>query len=792
MSHCCRKFPIVSATLLGASLFFATLFEAVAVSSMSGSRQQDEINGVGDGSGPTDSRGEKIWKELCARCHGDQGEGTAEYPSPIHGDLSVDLLADYISSSMPEDDPTLCEGDDATAVARFIFDKFYSSGSPADISGSGVQFSRLTVRQFQESIADLTGNRADPATWNAGQGLRGVYFAARHWTDNRKLAEQTDPGLDFGEGVPHFDATGSYPSLPKPEKPPENKMNEGFCVYWSGSLLPPRTGRYSIVVESKNGFQLWLNGAEEPLIDRKVRSDDVERHVADIFLLGGRLYPLRLEFFSYPEPPARIGLSWIPPLGVEQRIPASALLSGESRESVAISTPFPADDASEGYARGISISPEWDEAVTYAAMEAARGVAERSWKLAGTSEGAEDRIDKLKAWCYQFAESAFCRPLDEAERQFFVDRHFENDRPFFEQARHVVVAVLKSPRFLYPDLESRSPDFRTARSLALVLWDSVPDRQLFELAREEKLGDSAIRDEQIRRMAADPRCINKLKEFFVAWLQLDRFADVTRDAELYPGFDARMAYDLRQSLEKLIDSFLKSESADFRDLFQPGEIPVNRRIAEFHGWPIPDAVEGESWFTVTSDPAISAGILTHPCLMSGLAYHRNSSPIHRGVFIARNLLGRGLRPPQENFEPLAEDFDPSMNNRQRVEYQTRDATCMKCHVMINPLGFAMENYDAAGRFRKLEKDRQIDAAAEYITADGTSVLLTGPADIARHLISDDQAKKNFVRRLFRHFHGQPVEAFGTAELDRLHQHFVANEFNIRELLIEIAKVTNRL
>jgi Protein of unknown function (DUF1588)/Protein of unknown function (DUF1592)/PA14 domain len=783
---------VILKTLSGVCLLLALTCVIRACHACAGNQQQEATADGQEASGNPESRGEKIWNELCSRCHGDQGQGTEEYPSPLHGDLSVGLLADYISSSMPEDDPSLCEGDDAAAVAQYIYDRFYSPESNRDSPDSGVQFTRLTVRQFQESVADLTGGPTDPAALNAERGLRGVYFAARHWTDNRKLAEQTDPVLDFGEGVPHFDSAGAYPSLPKPEKPPENKMNEGFCVYWSGSLLAPRTGQYSIIVESKNGFQLWLNGADEPLIDRKVRSDDIERHVANIFLLGGRLYPLKLEFFSYPDPPARIRLLWVPPLGVEETIPATALLSGKSGESVAISTPFPPDDASEGYARGISISPEWDEAVTSAALEASRRVAERRWKLAGTSEEADDRIEKLKAWCYRFVESAFCRPLDETERQFFVDRHFATDRPSLEQVRHVVVAVLKSPRFLYPGLEPRAADFEIARSLALVLWDSVPDRQLFELAGQGKLGDPAAGDEQIRRMASDPRCANKLREFFVAWLQLDRFADMTRDVELYPGFDARLVHELRQSLERQIDSLLKSDSADYRHLFQQGEIPVNRRIAEFQGWIIPDSLEGESWFTVTSDPSTSAGILTHPYLMSGLAYHRNSSPIHRGVFIARNLLGRGLRPPQENFEPLAEDFDPSMNNRQRVEYQTRDATCMKCHVMINPLGFAMENYDAAGRFRKLENDRQIDAAAEYVTDDGTSIQLTGPTDIARHLISDEQAQKNFVRRLFRHFHGQPVEAFGTGELDRLHQHFVANEFNIRDLLIEISKVTFRL
>ncbi len=722
------------------------------------------------------TRGKQIYLQQCAQCHGERGEGTEQYSLLLTGDLAVDELASLIDATMPEDAPEQCVGNDAKEVARYIYDAFYSAEAQRTHSKPQVDFSRLTERQFRESVTDLFGN-FDPPVWHSPErGLKAHYFASRNWNAKRKLAEQVDANINFGDGVPHFSATGEYPNV-EPKKEDENQMGDGFSVYWSGSVLAPQTGVYSFRVESKNGFQLRVNQQEPPLIDRKVRSDDVENHEATIFLQAGRAYRLKIEFFSYPDPPARIRLLWKPPHGVEEVIPQDYLMPHELPVAMVVASPFPPDDSSHGYARGISVSQEWDEAVTAAAMEAAEWAAERMWHLAQAKDSDEDRLEKIKSFCVQWVEFSFVKNLTNEEQAFFVDQHFDNELLLKDQVKRVVMLAIKSPRFLFPELEQRDPHFTVARRLALGIWDSIPDRELFELAEQGKLTDPQVIEGQLWRMMSHPKAAAKLSSFFADWLQMDRAHHAARDPERFPGFDAELLVESRRSLENFVHQIAWSDSSDYRQLFLAPHIFENPRLAQYYG---PETETGTSRYV---------GVLSHPYLMTGFAHYRDSSPIHRGVFVARNLLGRSMKQPNENFEPLTEDFDPSMTNRQRVEYQTKETSCMSCHAMINPLGFSLENYDAVGRFRETEKEKPIDASAVYRTAAGENIPLNSSIDLAHFLVGDETAQKHFIRRLFQHYIRQPIDAYGESTLDDIHQGFVDSDFHIRQTVMLVVKAT---
>jgi hypothetical protein len=601
------------------------------------------------------------------------------------------------------------------------------------------------------------------------------------------LAEQVDQRIDFTDGVPHFEPSGIYEILgDKPDDVPtsQEKMKLGFSVFWNGSVIAPESGFYTVTVESKNGFQLWINDMKNPLIDRWVRSDDVLEHEAPLFMLGGRAYPMKLQLFSYPDPPAQIRLLWKPPGGHRSVIPESALIQYDVPSSLAVASTFPADDASAGYERGVSVSQQWDAATTAGAIETANYVAVNLWTLAGTKPSDENRTTKVKQFCRQFVERAFANPLDDERFEFFVGQHFENDLPIQDQVKRVVILALKSPRFLYPGIEVRSEGFEKAKNMALLMWDSVPDTQLLKLARNNKLSDSVTVRDELQRMIDDPRAKAKLRQFFHDWLKTDKGADATKDQSLYPNFDELLLTDLRQSLELYLDEVAWNEASDFRQLFLADYLYANQRLAEFYG--LESSTPGFSKVSVDSNER--AGILTHPYLMAGLAYHQNSSPIHRGVFVARNLLGRSLKQPPDSIKPLTEEFDPDMTNRQRVEHQTNQVACMNCHSVINPLGFSLENFDAVGRFRTQEKEKQIDVSVAYKTPDGEMVSLGGARDLAEFLANDELAQRSFIAQLFRHFTKQPIDAFGEDRLSELHEKFVASEFSIRQLIIEIALV----
>jgi hypothetical protein len=190
------------------------------------------------------------------------------------------------------------------------------------------------------------------------------------------------------------------------------------------------------------------------------------------------------------------------------------------------------------------------------------------------------------------------------------------------------------------------------------------------------------------------------------------------------------------------------------------------------------------------DPGHRFGLLTHPYLMSRLAYHDSTSPIHRGVYLIRYALGRTLRPPADAFAPLSPDLHPDLTTRERVELQTSPESCQVCHSKINSLGFALENFDAVGRYREMERSKAINSKGSYDPRAGGTVQFAGPAQLAEYLISSEDSQRAFVSRAFQHFVKQPPAAYGPDTMDRLTKSFQASNFNIQQLLVEIAVVAS--
>jgi hypothetical protein len=134
-------------------------------------------------------------------------------------------------------------------------------------------------------------------------------------------------------------------------------------------------------------------------------------------------------------------------------------------------------------------------------------------------------------------------------------------------------------------------------------------------------------------------------------------------------------------------------------------------------------------------------------------------------------------------------FDPSLTMREKVTELTKSETCMGCHVTINPLGFSLEHYDAAGRYRTSDNQKSVNAEAEYTTSSGAVVRLRGPRDLAEHAVASEEARVGFVRQMFQHCIQQSPGAYGADTLDRLDQAFVRSGWHIRQLFAEVAVAT---
>jgi len=739
---------------------------------------------------PADHPGLAVYREHCLRCHGEHGAGTTDVPTPLVGDRSVNQLAKYVHDTMPEDDPEAVAGDAARQVAEYIHGTFYSAVARDRLRPARVELARLTNRELHNTLTDLVRSfRGGLPPADGRRGLKGEYFSGHNFDRAAGLVfERIDPQLGFDFGV-----EGPDPEMFRPHR---------FSIRWTGTLVAPETGTYEFVVRTEHAVRLRLNQAwyELPLLDGWVKSGADNEYRGSLFLLGGRAYPLTLEFSkanqgvdSQQHPPAghaAIALFWKPPHGVLEPVPERCLSPQEGQPLFVPTTPFPPDDRSIGYDRGTSVSPEWFAAATAVAQETADHVVAHLEHLANVKRDAPDRDAKLRAFCGTFAERAFRHPLAPELKALVVDRPFADAPDLDTAVKRSVLLVLQSPRFLFREPATGAADpFVVAARLSYGLCDSLPDGALWDAAGRKQLGRPDEVAFHAQRLLADRRTQAKLRDFLLHWLRVAEPREIAKDKSQHAEFTPEVVADLRASLLLAVDEALDGRSDGFRRLLTAEEVWLSGRLAPLYGATLwPDA----PLRPVRIDDGRRAGVLTHPYLMSLLAHADASSPIHRGVFLARSVLGNVLRPPQEAIVPLAPDTHPDLTTRERVTLQTEAVACQTCHTMINPLGFALEQFDAIGRYRAEERQgdkvRPIDATGSYQPREGPEATFHGGRELAAYLVDSPDAREAFVQHLFHALVRQPVRAWGPDTLKTLTRAFGESGCDIRRLAVDIMKV----
>src|SRR5262245_389926 len=771
-----------------------------------------------------EKNGKQVYAELCAKCHGQNGEGTdEEYPERLQGELSVGELARLIDKTMPYQHPEKIGAEESLLVSAYIHDAFYSPIAQERNRPARIELSRLTVRQYQNAVSDLVGSFRKAAEIDKRQGLRAEYYKGRRIRPDDKVEDRLDALVNFDFGT---------------ESPVPGKTEDyEFSIHWEGAVFAPETGDYEFIVRTEHACRLWINDLDQSLIDAWVKSGNDTEYKATIRLLGGRMYPLQLEFSKAKQgvddsakqktkpksPPATIRLCWKPPHGNDEPIPARCLSPNTVQERFVLTTHFPPDDRSVGYERGNAISRAWDNATTDAAIEVANYVSARRVELARinevrvrapnspsfrnsrrrpgdedrTPDTAEQRQQKIRDFCSRFVERSFRRPITEAERQFFVERQFTDAKDEETAVKRVVLLALKSPRFLYRELGDRDQEsgvksqesaragndaYDIASRLSFGMLDSVPDEALLKAASEGKLATSEQVAAEAERLLSDERTRSKIREFLLQLLKVDLPPEIAKDKQRFPDFTPEFAADLRTSLDLFLDDVVWSGNSDFRELMKANWIYLNGRLSQLYR---PDLPADAPFMKMAFDPTERAGVLTHPYLMAGFSYTATSSPIHRGVFIARSVLGRTLRPPPMAVSPLPVELHADLTTRERIALQTKPEACQSCHAMINPLGFTLENFDAIGQFRTQDSGKPIDPSGGYRTRSGDVVKFSGVRDLANFLADSDETRSAFVEQLFHYMIKQPIRAFGPETLPSLRGSFEANKFSIRRLMVDI-------
>ena len=751
------------------SLFLTFCFTLCPISGIAGEPVDSEIL----------KKGAALFQETCAACHGEKGEGVEDlYDQELAGDASIAELTRVITETMPEEDPTSCVGDDAENVARYIYETFYGPKAQLAKNPPRKRLARLTATQLRRNLADLYIRFADSNYYSDERGLKARYYNRDKKKDGEVQFDRVDPIIDFDFGH---------------DGPGQGVNPKNFSINWTGALRPSQSGRYEIIVNSESSFVLNFGEYERELINNYVQSAERTEFRETVQLEANYLYPISIALSQRnrktEQPPANITLSWKNPRGVKQVIPQRALINVYAQPTFSLQTKLPPDDRSYGYERGIAVDRQWIEATTLAAVEFADQVAFEAWPkyLKRHENDSNDDRQRVRKFLTGMVETAFRGPLDDFVQEQYVEAQIDSTESDVEAIKRSLLLALKSPRFLYPELDqSHSPSHKAAKRLALILHDSLPVAdQIRNAAREDRLkSDGQIRD-MAWGMVNDWRTRAKTEHFLHSWLNWSHLSELSKPEDEYPGFNTELVDELHASIDAFINDVVWSEPSDFRRLFLADWSYTSPRIAEIYGdgWKLADPEQSFGKTSHTDTPR--HGVLTHPLLMSGLAYHDASSPIHRGVFLLRYVLGRKLRPPNEAFTPFSPTLHPNLNTRERTTLQTSEKSCQVCHKKINGLGFTLEHFDAIGRYRTTELGRTIDATGRYTNREGADLEFDGPKQLAEFLANDEDSHRAFVNRAFQFFVKQPPAAYDLELEDRLVESFKNSNYNIRNLLVEI-------
>lgn len=353
----------------------------------------------------------------------------------------------------------------------------------------------------------------------------------------------------------------------------------------------------------------------------------------------------------------------------------------------------------------------------------------------------------------KFASRAYRRPATEdeiARLAGFVDVAMKDGADFLEGLQVAIQAALSSPRFLYRwelDPESMKPgevrdltDYEVASRLSYFLWSSMPDDELLALAERGELRKDGNVVKQAARMLADWKAQAFVANFAGQWLQIRNMYDIAVDPEAFPQWDDALKGDMEQETHRFFAAIMK-ENRPVTELLDANFTFLNEKLARFYGIA---GVKGEAFQRVTLPPGSPrGGVLTQASVLLSTSTPTRTSPVIRGKWILEQILGTPPPPPPPDVPPLPEGAkaDLSASLRQRLEQHRSSPDCAGCHSQMDPLGFALENFDATGAWRDTDGKFPIDASGKIRGEHGRT--FNGPVELKTVL----KENKKFVRCL---------------------------------------------
>ncbi|MEM1294112.1 MAG: DUF1592 domain-containing protein [Verrucomicrobiota bacterium] len=406
--------------------------------------------------------------------------------------------------------------------------------------------------------------------------------------------------------------------------------------------------------------------------------------------------------------------------------------------------------------------------------------------------------DQARRIVSTFARKAWRKPVskEEVDRLLQFVKLAKNEGDSFEMGIKLALqATLVSPHFLFRAESQARPDdpgkihkideHALASRLSYFLWSSTPDDRLLNLADAGKLRENL--GAEIDRMIVDPKIEALTENFAGQWLQLRNLDIVMPDPQTYRGWNRNLRDDMREETERFFSTIL-AENRSVLEFLETDFTFLNEALARHYGI---GGIKGNNFrrvFLTDRDRSRRGGVLGHASILTITSNPTRTSPVSRGNWVLENLLGTPPPPPLEGIPDLEETKKKAgkkLTMRQQLEMHRKDPICASCHARMDPIGFALENYDGIGRWREDEEGQKIDPIGQLYTGEAFQ-----SASDLKQLLAEQKGEafaQNLAEKLLTFALGRGVEYYDQPALNVIHDHVSEHDFRFQSFIHAIAE-----
>jgi hypothetical protein len=720
-----------------------------------------------------------LFKRYCIDCHNDVDrsggltfEGLDPESVPAHAETFEAVIRKLRGRLMPPSDEPQPEQHDIDGLVALL-ERTIDENEPE--RAGYVQAQRLSRTEYAEAVKGLLGVEIDPSEFLPTEiEVDGFTNIATGLTVSPSFIEQyisvasTVAHLAVGEPVPKV-ATAYFP----PPADDQQAYVDGMPLGTRGGMRFthnfPADGEYRLTLKNL-GVGLYPRALETQhtliiLVDREERFRRTIGGPEDLGLMDRGGAPARAEIMSrFANIPLQVsaGLHEIAVTFIER----ARAVSDEQ-----ISTFAPASDFSfTDEPRVPKIIGGIDLIGPYDSTGLSRTTSRDKLFICEPEVPARERECAARITA-DLARRAFRRPVTQAD----LDRLM----PFYEEGRQgaggfdegielMVTAVLASPDFLYRTITPPADavgtgdayaldDFELASRLSFFLWSRGPDDELLDLAAAGKLSSPDVLDAQARRMLADPRAKVLVENFALPWLGVDDLDAVQPDVNLFKfQFTDALREDFAEEIERFVASIL-FDDVDVRDLLTSDQTFVNERLARHYGI---DGVVGPQFRRVTLASPARRGLLGKGAVLLRTSYGDRTSPVLRGAWVLRRLMGTPPTPPPPGVDTnlTTPEGEQPKTVRARLEKHRSSPVCHACHSVIDPYGLALENFNVIGRWRDVDSQANAPIDPRAVLPGGRPI--DGPVELEKALLArPDQFVQALTEKLLTYALGRELEYY---------------------------------